>query len=141
MTPQTYATHAHRPILTNVSAACWAAGLVGFVAALRGIAWGLPVGGAGVLLAVLCLISMSRLYTTRLQDRIILLEERVRAQRLLTAAQLARWDALSVKQVVALRFAPDAEFAALYERALAEGLKPDAIKRAITDWRGDYRRT
>ena len=141
MTPQTYATHAHRPIFTTVSAACWGVGFVGFVAALRGIPWGLPVGGAGVLLAVLCLISMSRVYTTRLQDRIILLEERLRAQRLLSAAQLTRWETLRVKQVVALRFASDAEFATLYERVLAEQLKPDAIKRAIEDWRGDYLRT
>lgn len=138
---QSYASHAHQPILTNIAAAFWLMAVIGFASAWRGRPWGVAVGVAGLLLALLCLISMSRVYVTRLQDRIILLEERVRAERLLTPAQLARWRELQVKQVVALRFASDAEFAALYDRTLAEGLRPDAIKRAITTWRADHLRT
>jgi hypothetical protein len=46
-----------------------------------------------------------------------------------------------VKQVVALRFASDAELPALYDRALADRLTPDAIKRAVTQWRADRLRT
>jgi hypothetical protein len=40
-----------------------------------------------------------------------------------------------------LRFASDAELSALLERTVAEGLTPDAIKRAVTTWRPDYHRT
>jgi hypothetical protein len=141
MTAQSYANHAHRPLFTSVAAAFWALSVIGFAAAWRGRAWGATVGVAGLLLAVLCLISMSRVYVTRLQDRIILLEERVRAERLLTPAQLARWHEVHVKQVVALRFASDAELPALYDRALADRLTPDAIKRAVTQWRADRLRT
>jgi hypothetical protein len=39
--------------------------------------------------------------------------------------------------VIALRFASDGEFVALARRAAEEGMTPDAIKRAIKDWRAD----
>jgi hypothetical protein len=44
---------------------------------------------------------------------------------------------LSVKQVVALRFAPDEEFVALARKAVDQSLAPDAIKRAVKQWRAD----
>lgn len=141
MSPQSYASHTYQPILTNVTVAFWALAVIGFAAAWRGRPWGACVGVAGLMLAVLALIAISRVYTTRLQDRIIRLEELVRAQRLLGPAQLAHWQSLGVKQVAALRFASDAEFAALVDRTIAEGLKPDAIKRAVKDWRADHHRT
>lgn len=141
MSTQNYANHAHTPTLTLVAAAFWAVALIGFTAAWRGHVWGAPVGVAGLLLAALGLISISRVYTTRLQDRIIRLEEQLRAQRLLSPAQQARWGSLGIKQVAALRFASDHEFAALLDRAVDENLKPDAIKRAVTTWRADTSRT
>jgi hypothetical protein len=142
MSAQSYANHAHQPVLTTVAAGFWLLALAGVTACWLGYdRWGNPLAMTGFLLSLLCLISISRVYTTRLQDRIILLEERLRAERLLTAEQLARWPDLHVKQVVALRFASDAELPALYDRALADGLTPDAIKRAVTAWREDRRRT
>jgi hypothetical protein len=59
----------------------------------------------------------------------------------LPPATLAQWKALGVKHVVALRFAADEELAALTARAASESMTPDAIKRAITHWRADHRRT
>ena len=141
MSDQSYANHTYQPIFTNVAGAFWAVAVIGFTVAWRGRPWGAIVGVSGLLLAVLCLISMSRVYVTRLQDRIILLEEQGRAERLLAPSHLAQWRTLGIKQVAALRFASDAEFAALVERAIAEGLKPDAIKRAVQQWRADLRRT
>jgi len=47
---------------------------------------------------------------------------------------------LSMRQVVALRFASDADFPALASRAADEGLQPDIIKRTIRSWRPDEHR-
>ena len=87
--------------------------------------------------ALLGVALLVRGYATRLQDRIIRLEMQVRAARLGIAPQLAR---ASTRQVVALRFASDAELPDLLSRALAENLDPVQIKRQIKDWQGDYAR-
>jgi hypothetical protein len=41
-------------------------------------------------------------------------------------------------QLYALRFASDAEFLPLMDRALKENLSGDDIKKAIVYWKGDY---
>ena len=58
--------------------------------------------------------------------------------KLVFTAALSR---LSRSQVVALRFASDAELPALLERAEREHLTGDQIKRAIKDWVADLDRT
>lgn len=141
MTEQNYANHAHRPLPTVVGTAFWLMAVAGVVAARLGYAWGPTLAWIGVLLCLFQLLMIGRLFTTRLQDRIIMLEERLRATTLLGPAQLARWGQLSAKQVVALRFASDPEFPALFERAVTENLRPDAIKRAVGTWRADPHRT
>jgi len=45
---------------------------------------------------------------------------------------------LTEGQLIALRFASDAEVAGLTERALAERLSKKDIKKAIQVWRPDY---
>ena len=95
---------------------------------------------AGTLLMSIALVAtvlMVRGYATRLQDRIIRGEMQARMARLGLDGRLAQ---LTPKQIVALRFASDAELPALCERAIAEKLDPDQIKRAVTDWQGDYLR-
>jgi hypothetical protein len=88
--------------------------------------------------AVLGLVALIRRYTTRLQDRIIRLEMRLRLAGLGREPDVTR---LTTRQLVALRFASDAELAALLDRALAENLTPDQIKRAVTSWQADRMRT
>jgi hypothetical protein len=43
-------------------------------------------------------------------------------------------------QIVALRFASDAEFVALAEKAAVDGLSGKQIKHLIQNWKADYRR-
>jgi len=78
-----------------------------------------------------------RAYATKLQDRIIRLEERLRLQSLLTGPSRSRIAELTEGQLIALRFAGDAEVPALVDRALAEHLPMDDIKKAVVNWRAD----
>jgi len=84
--------------------------------------------------SVVVAVSVLRVFVTRLQDRIIRLEMQVRLTRLGRSSDLAR---VSLRQLIALRFAGDEELPALLDRTIADGLTPDAIKRAVTDWQPD----
>lgn len=87
--------------------------------------------------ALLMLAGVARSSALRAQDRLIRLEEQLRYQRLLGPAELLTAQGLSLQQVIALRFASDAELPGLLRRASAEGMTPKAIKQAVTDWRVD----
>ncbi len=94
-----------------------------------------------VSIALLVAIFASRSMPLRTQDRIICLEERTRLERLLPADLRARIPELRRRQLIALRFAPDAEIPDLTRRVLAgEVQSPADIKRAITSWRADHLR-
>jgi hypothetical protein len=88
--------------------------------------------------AIVGLVALVRRYTTRLQDRIIRLEMRLRLAALGREQDMTR---LSTRQVIALRFASDVELTTLIDRALAENLTGDQIKRAVTHWQADRMRT
>lgn len=88
-------------------------------------------------LALIVIAGRIRRYATYLQDRIIRLEERMRLTQLLPEALRPRISELTVPQLIALRFASDAELPALAMRALDEKLDRNAIKKAITSWRAD----
>lgn len=80
----------------------------------------------------------ARLYALKVQTRVIRLEERLRLQELLAEPLRSRIPELTEQQLVALRFASDAECAGLVEQALATQMDNKAIKKAIKNWRGDY---
>src|SRR4051812_18970963 len=105
MAEQSFESHTHQPRLTAVTSLFALIALVLLVNAMRG---GRDVRDWAMLftiLAVFVLGAISRVYTVRLQDRIIMLEVKVRAAELLTAGQDAQLAKLNSKQIAALRFA------------------------------------
>jgi uncharacterized protein DUF6526 len=140
---QNYQNHVHRPVLTGVGFFFLVVSLVQF-----GLRWfgrggrgGLELGLLSLAMSVLVLLVISRDYITRLQDRIIKLEMRVRTASILTREQQQGLFQLSNKQIAALRFASDGELAGLLERTIRERLKPNDIKRAVKTWVPDLDRT
>lgn len=141
MTAQSFERHGHHPVPTYVASLF---GLVAIVCLVGAWLFGwatLEIGAVSLSVAVATLISISRNYIVRLQDRIIMLEMKVRCAEVLAAGQDARLAELTPKQIVALRFASDDELGDLLERAIREKLPPREIKRAIKRWRPDYLRT
>ncbi|SDP84250.1 hypothetical protein SAMN05216565_108157 [Litchfieldia salsa] len=91
------------------------------------------------LIAIIILLLSVKLrgYAVYLQDRIIRNEENFRYYRLTGELLDSR---LTLKQVIALRFADDEEYLGLVERALSENLSPDGIKKSVNNWKSDYHR-
>ena len=140
--PQSFESHAHRPTHTVVAAVLLVAAASAFASSWPpGASRGMAFGVVALMGSVFTLIWISRAYTTRLQDRIIRVEMRVRALQRLTPDQAQAMETLSLKQLAALRFASDAELPSLTERAAREKLAPKDIKRAITSWIADHART
>jgi len=138
---QSFARHGHHPVPTYVATVFALGAVIGLVRAWL-LDWDtLEVGAVSLSLAVVTLISISRTYIVRLQDRIIMLEMKVRCAEVLAAGQDARLAELTPKQIVALRFASDDELGDLLDRAIREKLPPTEIKRAVKRWRPDYLRT
>jgi hypothetical protein len=89
-----------------------------------------------VVLTICCgfLFNYASVFPLKAQDRAIRAEENLRHFALTGKLLDAR---LAVKQIVALRFAPDNEFVELARKA-ADGNMPAAdIKRAIKNWKAD----
>jgi hypothetical protein len=93
-----------------------------------------------VILAIAGLVAVFKIrtYALKAQDRVIRLEERMRLAQLLPAQQCARIGELTEPQLIALRFACDAEIPSLVEKALAGKMRARDIKQGIVTWRPDY---
>jgi hypothetical protein len=85
-------------------------------------------------LAAILLFIFVRVFPLKAQDRAIRAEEQLRHY-VLTGKLLD--SRLTMRQIVALRFASDAEFVALAQRAADQSLSADAIKRDVKQWRAD----
>jgi hypothetical protein len=80
----------------------------------------------------------ARIFATGVQDRVIRLEEQLRLDRLLPAELQPRIGDFTVAQLVALRFASDAELPALAQEVLDQNIQDrDEIKQKVREWRPD----
>jgi L-cystine uptake protein TcyP (sodium:dicarboxylate symporter family) len=85
-------------------------------------------------IALLMLLFLARIFPLRAQDRAIRAEENLRHYVLSGKLLDSR---LTIRQIIGLRFASDGEFPALAQRAAAESLSQDQIKKAVKNWRAD----
>lgn len=87
-----------------------------------------------VTVALVLLALFSRMFALKAQDRAIRAEENLRHFALTGKLLDPR---LTLRQIIGLRFASDAEFVALAQKAAVSGMSQKDIKAAITNWRAD----
>lgn len=91
--------------------------------------------------ALVLLMFHARLFALRVQDRVIRMEERQRFGKLLPDDLKARIGEFTPGQLVALRFAGDAELPALARKVLNDKVTDiKAIKKMVQNWRADHLR-
>jgi hypothetical protein len=86
---------------------------------------------------MLLLFVYSRVFALGAQDRAIRAEENLRHFALTGKLLDPR---LTMKQIVGLRFASDAEFIELARKAAQENMPLDTIKKSVKSWRADHER-
>lgn len=110
----------------------------------RWIHFGYGFGGFVNILTATALLGMAfsaRLSTLTVQDRVIRLEERLRMEKLLPADLKGRVDEFTREQLMALRFASDAEIPALARKVLTDKVADrKTIKQMVQSWRADHLR-
>lgn len=90
-------------------------------------------------LAFLLLTFYARTFALTVQDRLIRLEMRLRMQQLLPQELRPRIPDFTVDQMIALRFASDAELPGLCRKVLDDKLTDrTAIKKMIQNWQADF---
>ena len=90
-----------------------------------------------VIVWLVVLVFKTRIYSLKVQDRLIRLEERLRLAAILPSALQPRIGELSVDQLIGLRFACDAELPGLVEKCLGGNWNRKQIKEAVQNWRAD----
>jgi hypothetical protein len=88
-------------------------------------------------IAMLILFFLARVFPLKAQDRAIRAEESLRYYILSGKRMDSR---LTMRQIIALRFASDGEFVQLAQRAADESLPMPAIKQSVKNWRADHDR-
>ncbi len=92
-------------------------------------------------IALILVALYARMFALTVQDRVIRLEMRLRLEGVLPPDLKPLIPKFSVDQLVALRFASDAELPALCRRVLDEKLTArKSIKQLVKTWKADYLR-
>ena len=140
--PQSYANHARRPPLLFLAASILS------LAATVGVGYRVVADYSAETLALFVIaactaigLPLARSFSLGVQDRVIRLEERLRLERTLPDELKGEIERLTTDQLIALRFASDAELPGLVRRVLAGELTSrKGIKEAVEDWRADHQR-
>lgn len=137
--PQTYANHVrlHPPFHFFVLPVTAIALILAIINVIRHYdmlaAWSLVLLAAAAAVAA----PLIRINALKAQDRVIRLEERLRLATLLNEPLKSRIGELTEPQLIAIRFASDAEVPGLAEKVLNGKMAPADIKKAIVSWRAD----
>lgn len=91
-------------------------------------------------LIIVLLPLLGRTYALKNQNRIIVMEMRLRYFHLTGKSFYEKEKDLRTSQIIALRFAGDDELLALIDQAINKKLSNKEIKRSIKNWKGDYSR-
>ena len=92
---------------------------------------------AAMAVTLFLLFIFTRNFAVGVQDRAVRAEENLR-HFALTGKRLD--PRLTIKQIVGLRFASDAEFVELARKAAEAGMPQDEIKKSVKNWRADHDR-
>lgn len=143
---QNFENHAVRPspwllalllILMGFVSACAGLFLLGRSAGPYLLAAGVLLNCAGSFVGV----GLVRIYALKLQDRVIRAEMHHRLDKILPEEERAAIQGLAMKQLIAIRFASDAEIPALLRKVVAEDIQDSkVIKKMVRDWQGDDQR-
>jgi hypothetical protein len=119
-------------LLVNVLVAAWRLVQIPGLATVYGLVFAVALLGLGFL---------SRIQALTVQDRVIRLEMRLKLRQLLPPDLQPRINDLTHRQLVALRFASDAELAELVREVLAGKLTTSKdIKMRVKHWQADWLR-
>ncbi len=111
--------------------------IAGLFASVKFIAAAVIVGGVATIL----LSIIARGYATKLQDRIIRTEMRLRLKELYKSDPMNRVNDFTLPQLLGLRFASDTELAELSQIVLDEHVTDaDTVKQLIENWNPDHLR-
>ena len=140
--PQTYKSHTRFvPLYHYVTGPIF---LLNFLWSFYRMVTGFSVDsvlGAVVALALIFLFFFARVFALGAQDRVIRLEEQLRMQALLPDDLKSRINDYTTDQLIALRFASDAELPDLARKILDENVGDrKSIKELVETWRPDYQR-
>ncbi len=91
-------------------------------------------------LIIVILPLLGRTYALKNQNRIIVMEMRLRYFHLTGKSFYEKEKNLRTSQIIALRFAGDDELLGLVEQAIIKKLSNKEIKMSLRNWKGDYSR-